>query len=109
MELTVHAEAQASEYKHTVSFFSFDFAKVHMLFSSVLFFVICSLKLALQIIMQFKELEAMVEQVKAEEVSSHERISANKLEKNASKGRGSASPFKAKQSGILMLIQQSRL
>jgi len=41
----------------------------------------------------------MVEQVKAEEASSHERISTNKLEKNASKGRGSASPFKAKGSG----------
>ncbi|KAJ8441930.1 hypothetical protein Cgig2_020075 [Carnegiea gigantea] len=64
LELTVHAEAQASEYKH-----------------------------------KFKELEAMVEQVKAEEALSHDRISANKLEKNASKGRGSASPFKAKGSG----------
>ena len=109
MELTVHAEAEASEYKHKDSFFSFNFAEVHMLFSSVLFFVICSLKLALQTIMQFKELEAMVEQVKTEEVSSHERISTNKLEKNASKGRGSASSLKAKQSGILMLIQQSSL
>jgi len=59
---------------HEDSFFSFNFAEVHMLFSSVLFFVICSLKLALQTIMQFKELEAMVEQVKAEKASSHERI-----------------------------------
>ncbi|XP_021738486.1 kinesin-like protein KIN-12F [Chenopodium quinoa] len=57
-ELALHAEAQASEYKH-----------------------------------KFKELEAMVEQLKSEEVSNH------KLEKNTSKGRGSASPFKAKGSG----------
>ncbi|KAJ8431312.1 hypothetical protein Cgig2_032302 [Carnegiea gigantea] len=64
LELTVHAEAEASEYKHKDSFFIFDFAEV-----------------------------------KAEEASSHERISANKLEKNASKGRGSASSLKAKQSG----------
>lgn len=35
----------------------------------------------------------MVEQLKLEEVSN------NKLEKNATKGRGSASPFKAKGSG----------
>ncbi|KAJ8428830.1 hypothetical protein Cgig2_005895 [Carnegiea gigantea] len=98
LELREHVEAEASEYKHKDVFFSFDFAEVHMLFSSVLFFVICSLKLALQIIMQFKELEAMVQQVKAEEALSHERISANKLEKNASKRRGSASPLKEKQS-----------
>ncbi|XP_021851306.2 kinesin-like protein KIN-12D [Spinacia oleracea] len=57
-ELTLHAEAQACEYKR-----------------------------------KFKELEAMVEQLKLEEVSN------NKLEKNATKGRGSASPFKAKGSG----------
>ncbi|KAJ8441863.1 hypothetical protein Cgig2_034122 [Carnegiea gigantea] len=47
LELTVHAEAEASEYKYKDSFFMFNFAEVHMLFSSVLFFVICSLKLTL--------------------------------------------------------------
>ncbi|XP_074292924.1 kinesin-like protein KIN-12D isoform X2 [Silene latifolia] len=48
---------------------------------------------------KFKELEAMLEQFRAEAVTNHERnASCNKLEKNPSKARGSASPFKAKGS-----------
>lgn len=42
----------------------------------------------------------MVEQFKSEEAPSHDKVStSSKLEKNAIKGRGSASPFKTKGSG----------
>lgn len=55
---------------------------------------------------QFKALEAMVEQVKPEGFSTHvQNSSSNKSEKNASKSRGSGSPFKCIGLGLVQQIK----
>lgn len=55
---------------------------------------------------KFKALEAMVEQVKPEGFSTHvQNSSSNKSEKNASKSRGSGSPFKCIGLGLVQQIK----
>ncbi|KAH9695747.1 kinesin-like protein KIN-12D [Citrus sinensis] len=80
-ELNLHAEAQASEYKQKF----FDINKF---------------------LYQFKALEAMAEQVRPESHSSHVTCSSsNKIERNASKPRGSGSPFKCIGLGLAQQLK----
>ncbi|XP_027112402.1 kinesin-like protein KIN-12D isoform X1 [Coffea arabica] len=55
---------------------------------------------------KFKVLEAMLEQVKQDVPAIH--ASANKLEKNASKSRGSGSPFKCIGLGLVQQIKSEK-
>lgn len=55
---------------------------------------------------QFKALEAMAEQVRPESHSSHVTCSSsNKIERNASKPRGSGSPFKCIGLGLAQQLK----
>ncbi|KAL3033288.1 hypothetical protein AAZX31_02G129700 [Glycine max] len=79
-ELNLHAEAQAMEYKQ-----------------------------------KFKALEAMAEQVKPEGLSSHSTSAnshnalSNKSEKNATKSRGSSSPFKCIGLGLAQQVKYEKV
>ncbi|QCD83147.1 kinesin family member 15 [Vigna unguiculata] len=79
-ELNLHAEAQAKEYKQ-----------------------------------KFKALEAMAEQVKPEGLSSHSSSAnscnalSNKSEKNATKSRGSSSPFKCIGLGLAQQVKYEKV
>ncbi|GMH13425.1 hypothetical protein Nepgr_015266 [Nepenthes gracilis] len=58
---------------------------------------------------KFKALEAMAEQVKPEGLSSHGRTSSSsKLEKNATKARGSGSPFKCIGLGLVQQLKSEK-
>lgn len=58
---------------------------------------------------QFKALETMVEQVKHEGLSTLvQNSSSNKVEKNASKSRGSGSPFKCIGLGLVQQIKSEK-
>ncbi|KAL9251404.1 Kinesin-like protein [Drosera capensis] len=55
---------------------------------------------------KFKELEAMAEQAKAEGSASHgQTLSCSKLEKNATRSRGSSSPFKCIGLGLAQQLK----
>ncbi|MED6206577.1 hypothetical protein PIB30_116673 [Stylosanthes scabra] len=59
---------------------------------------------------KFKALEAMVEQVKAEELSTQSSCALpNKSEKNASKPRGSSSPFKCIGLGMVQQMKYEKV
>ncbi|XP_015944937.1 kinesin-like protein KIN-12D isoform X1 [Arachis duranensis] len=59
---------------------------------------------------KFKALEAMVEQVKPEELSTQSSCALpNKSEKNASKSRGSSSPFKCIGLGLAQQIKYEKV
>ncbi|KAL6522612.1 hypothetical protein OROMI_031570 [Orobanche minor] len=57
---------------------------------------------------KFKALEAMVEQLKFEASTTHSTSSPKKLEKNASKPRGSGSPFKCIGLGLVQQIKSEK-
>ncbi|KAL7002771.1 hypothetical protein U1Q18_003927 [Sarracenia purpurea var. burkii] len=58
---------------------------------------------------KFKELEAMIEQVKTEGPPAHvTNASSSKLEKNGSKSKGSGSPFKCIGLGLVQQIKSER-
>ncbi|KAJ8763372.1 hypothetical protein K2173_002255 [Erythroxylum novogranatense] len=57
---------------------------------------------------KFKELEALVEQLKTEGTSQLSNPSSSKLEKNTSKSRGSSSPFKCIGLGMQQQIKSEK-
>ena len=67
------------------------------------------------ILNQFKALEAMAEQVKPEGLSSHSTSAnshnalSNKSEKNATKSRGSSSPFKCIGLGLSQQVKYEKV
>lgn len=69
----------------------------------------------LVILNQFKALEAMAEQVKPEGLSSHSTSAnshnalSNKSEKNATKSRGSSSPFKCIGLGLAQQVKYEKV